>query len=84
MDNKHFAFDRQNYILLGISAAIIVVGFLLMSGAGSDETTFNADIFSARRVKVAPVVCLIGFLSMIYAVMRRPKDGADTKEDETE
>lgn len=84
MDNKHFAFDRQNYILLGISAAIIVVGFLLMSGAGSDETTFNADIFSARRVKVAPVVCLIGFLSMIYAVMRRPKDGSDTKEDETE
>ena len=49
-------------------------GFLLMTGPASTETAFEPDIFSARRVKVAPVVCLIGFVSMIYAVVRKPKE----------
>jgi len=53
--------------------AVVIIGFLLMSGAGSSETAYNPDIFSARRIKVAPVVCLLGFVSMIYAVVRRPK-----------
>ena len=44
-----------------------------MSGSGSTDTNYNPDIFSARRIKVAPVVCLLGFVSMIYAVVRRPK-----------
>jgi len=54
--------------------AVVIIGFILMSGSGSTDTLFNADIFSARRIKVAPVVCLIGFISMIYAVARKPKD----------
>ena len=54
--------------------AIVIIGFLLMSGSGSTDTAYNPDIFSARRIKVAPVLCLIGFVSMIYAVVRRPKD----------
>jgi hypothetical protein len=54
--------------------AIVVLGFLLMSGSGSTDTAYNPDIFSARRIKVAPVVCLIGFVSMIFAVMYKPKD----------
>ena len=45
-----------------------------MSGAGSDETVFDNDIFSVRRIKVAPVVCFIGFISIIYAIIRKPKD----------
>jgi hypothetical protein len=45
-----------------------------MSGSGSTDTTFNPDIFSVRRIKVAPVVCLVGFVSMIYAIIRKPKD----------
>ena len=45
-----------------------------MSGAGSTETSFNTDIFSATRVKVAPVVCFFGFISMVYAIVRKPKD----------
>lgn len=65
----------MNYILLAIGMAVVIVGFLLMSGDGSTETAYNPDIFSARRIKVAPVVCLIGFVSMIYAVVHRPKDG---------
>lgn len=74
MDKKNFAFDRMNYILLAIGMAIVVVGFILMSGGGSTQEAYNPDIFSARRIKVAPAVCLLGFVSMIYAVIRKPKD----------
>ena len=69
-----FAFDRINFILLAIGMAIVGVGFILMSGGGSTEEAYNHDIFSARRIKVAPAVCLLGFVSMIYAVIRKPKD----------
>ena len=68
MDKKNLAFDKMNYILLA------VLGFILMSGGSSDETAYNPDIFSVRRIKVAPVVCLLGFVSMIYAVIRKPKN----------
>ena len=73
MDKKDFAFDKMNYILLAVGMAIVVLGFILMSGGGSTDTIYDPDIFSARRIKVAPVVCLLGFVSMIYAVMRKPK-----------
>ena len=64
----------MNYLLLAVGMIIVVIGFLLMTGPASTETAFEPDIFSARRVKVAPVVCLIGFVSMIYAVVRKPKE----------
>ena len=70
-DKQKFAFDKVNFILLAIGMAI--VGFLLMTGPTSSETVFEPDIFSVRRIKVAPVVCLFGFISMIYAVLRKPK-----------
>ena len=54
--------------------AIVVIGFLLMVGPNTTDTTFEPDIFSARRIKVAPIVCLFGFVSMIYAVVRKPKE----------
>ena len=89
MDKRNLAFGRMNFILLAIGMAIVVIGFILMSGAGSSDTTFDPDIFSARRIKVAPVVCLFGFVSMIYAVMYRGKDdyattGGDSQPKETE
>ncbi len=74
MEKHDFAFDKVNYILLAVGMAVVVIGFLLMSGPGSSETMYEPDIFSVRRIKVAPVICLIGFVSMIYAVVRRPKD----------
>lgn len=78
MDNKNidktnFAFDKTNFILLAIGMAIVVIGFLLMAGPGSTDESYNPDIFSVQRIKVAPVVCLVGFVSMIYAVMKKPK-----------
>ena len=74
MDKKNFAFDKVNYILLAVSMVVVVIGFLLMVGPNSSETAFEPDIFSVHRIKVAPVVCLIGFVSMIYAVVRKPKN----------
>ena len=74
MDKKNFAFDKTNFILLAISMVIVVIGFLLMVGPNSSDTVFEPDIFSVRRTKVAPIVCLVGFVSMIYAVVRKPKD----------
>ena len=74
MDKKDFAFDKINFILLAVGMAIVVIGFLLMVGPNSTDTTFDPDIFSARRTKVAPLVCLFGFVSMIYAVVRKPKE----------
>ena len=74
MDKRNFAFDKTNFILLAVGMAVVIVGFLLMAGSASTDTAYEPDIFSARRIKVAPVVCLLGFVSMIYAVIRKPKD----------
>lgn len=74
MDKRYFAFDKVNFILLAVSMVVVVIGFLLMVGPNSSETAFEPDIFSVRRIKVAPVVCLAGFVMMIYAVVRKPKD----------
>ncbi len=73
MDKKDFAFDKVNFILLAVSMVIVVLGFLLMVGPNSSDTMFEPDIFSVRRTKVATVVCLFGYVSMIYAVVRKPK-----------
>lgn len=74
MDKRDFAFDKMNYLLLAVGMIIVVIGFLLMTGPVSTDTSFEPDIFSARRTKLAPVVCLFGFVSMIYAVVRKPKE----------
>ena len=60
MDKRNFAFDRLNFILLAVGMAVVVIGFLLMSGPGSTDAAYEPDIFSTRRIKVAPVVCLVG------------------------
>ncbi len=74
MEKRNFAFDKVNFILMAISMLIVVLGFVLMSGSGSTETHYDPNIFSSLRIKVAPVVCFVGFVSMIYAVARKPKD----------
>ena len=74
MDKRNFAFDRINFLLLAVGMLIVIIGFILMSGGNSTDTHFDPAIFSVRRIKVAPVVCLVGFVSMIYAIIRKPKD----------
>ena len=71
--HNEMPFTRMNYRLLVIGMVIIVLGYILMSGGGSgDPNVFNAEeIFSPRRITVAPIVCLVGYLFVIYAIMRR-------------
>jgi len=73
MDKKNFAFDRTNFILLAIGMAVVILGFILMSGSGSTESRFNPTIFDTRHIRVAPIVCLAGYVFMIYAIIRAPK-----------
>ena len=73
MNKQKFAFDKINFILLAVGMTIIILGFLLMTGPGSTEGYFEPDIFSVRRIKLAPVVCLFGFLFMIYGILRKPR-----------
>jgi len=73
-EKRDFAFGRMNYILLAAGMLVVVLGFVLMSGDSSTTEAYNPDIFSARRIRVAPVVCLVGFVSMIYAVVHKPKE----------
>lgn len=80
MNNKNFAFNKTNFILLAIGVAIIVIGFILMSGSGSTEEAFNPDIFSARRIKVAPAVCFVGFVFVAFAIMFHSKKNENENE----
>lgn len=80
-------YNKKNYILMILSALIIVVGFVLMSGGGSpDGVTYNPEMFSWRRIVLAPLVCIVGFALMVYAIMAKPsgedlvcKEPLDTK-----
>ena len=75
----------MNFILLAVGMTIVILGLILMSGSGTTETEFNPEIFSARRIKVAPVVCFFGYLFIAYAIIRKPKDGGEVeKTDEIE
>ena len=71
---QKFALDKLNFILIAIGIVIIIAGLLLMTGPSSTETHFEPDIFSTRRIVVAPLVCFVGFVFMIYAIMFRSKE----------
>jgi len=77
-DNKeklNFALGRENYKLLAIGFVIIVVGFLLMLGGKSeDPNEFSDKIFSFRRITLAPLVVLAGFIFEIWAIMKKPEN----------
>ena len=66
---RNLAFSKINYILLIVGLAIIVVGFMLMSGESTTEEAFNPDIFSDMRIKIAPMVCLLGVIFEIVAIL---------------
>lgn len=70
-----FALSKENYILLAIGFVIILIGFLLMMGGRSeDPNIFNSEIFSFRRITLAPLVVLFGFVFEIYAIMKKPSE----------
>ncbi|MDR0681807.1 MAG: DUF3098 domain-containing protein [Dysgonamonadaceae bacterium] len=75
MDKKQFTFGKENFILLAVSLFVIIIGFVLLSGGKTtEETGFDPSIFNARRLFVAPVIIVIGFGSVIYAILKKPKE----------
>ncbi len=75
MKNSKGFFSKQNYILLGIGVLVLVIGYLLMMGGGAeDPTEFNDAIFNAQRITVAPILVLFGYMFVIYAIMKKPKE----------
>ncbi|MEY8485866.1 DUF3098 domain-containing protein [uncultured Parabacteroides sp.] len=75
MAKRDFAFGKENFILIAVAVAIIAIGFMLMSGGGSqDPAGFNPEIFSSRRIVVAPAVTVIGFVLMIFGILKNSKN----------
>lgn len=80
MTKRDFAFGKENFLLIGVAIALIVIGFVLMSGGGStDGVSFNPEIFSTRRIVVAPIVTIAGFALMIVGIVKNSKN-KDTAE----
>ena len=70
---QEFIFQRKNYLFMFLGIAFIALGFILMSGGGSDDPTiFNPDIYSFRRIKLAPTLVLIGLGLQVYAILLNP------------
>jgi hypothetical protein len=71
---KRMPLGRRNYMLMLIGVGLIIAGFLLMAGGGSDNpVVFNEKMFSFRRITLAPIVVMAGFALEVYAIMSRPK-----------
>lgn len=68
------ALGRKNYIFMLIGFGLIVLGFILMSGGGSDDpNVFDYSMFSFRRITLAPITVLAGFALEVFAIMKRFK-----------
>lgn len=66
-------FGKINFYLMGGCVALIVLGFALMSGGGTDDYTFNPEVFSTRRIVVGPLLSFLGFVAMAFAILYTPK-----------
>jgi hypothetical protein len=74
-EKGNFALGAENYKLLAIGFVIIIIGFLLMIGGKSPSPDkFSDNIFSFRRITLAPIVVLAGFIFEVWAIMKKPKD----------
>lgn len=71
---QEFLFGKRNYIIMLIGLAVIALGFILMAGGGSDDPkVFNPEIYSWRRIRLAPTLVIIGLGIEIYAIFANPK-----------
>tara|TARA_B100000886_G_scaffold319100_1_gene259609 strand:- start:335 stop:559 length:225 start_codon:yes stop_codon:yes gene_type:complete len=74
MKNNKFVFGKRNYKFMIIGIIFIALGFILMSGGGSDDPNiFNEEIYSFRRIRIAPLIVIIGFAIEIYAILTKPE-----------
>ena len=77
MENNHkeFPLRKINFQLLAIGFVVVIIGFMLMSGGGSDDpNVFSPDVFSFRRIVLAPIVIVLGFVFEIFAILYKPKN----------
>ncbi len=73
MAEKQFLFGRKNYTLMAIGLALIIIGYLLMSGGASEDVdTFNYDMFSTMRIRIAPMIVIAGFAVEAWAILAKP------------
>jgi len=71
---REFIFQKKNYMFMFIGLAFITIGFILMSGGGSDDpNVFNDEIYNFRRIRLAPTMVLIGLGIEVYAILLNPK-----------
>jgi hypothetical protein len=85
MEKRERPFSRVNYYMMGGCLALIVLGFVLMSGGGSTvENGFNPEIFSTRRIVVGPMLSFLGFLLMAFSIVWMPKKKVKSDSEETE
>lgn len=83
MTKRDFAFDKENFLFIGVAILLIVIGFILMSGGGSkDGISFNPEIFSKQRISIAPVITVCGYGLMIYGILAPNKKSRNKEEDE--
>ena len=70
--SQDFPLEKQNFIIIGIGVALVIIGFFLMSGGGAeDPTEFSEEIFSARRMYVAPLTILLGYGAVMYGIIKK-------------
>ncbi|MEN8138418.1 MAG: DUF3098 domain-containing protein [Bacteroidota bacterium] len=73
MTEKQYLFSKKNYLLMGIGLALIALGYFLMSGgATTNPEIFNEEMFSSMRIRVAPLVVVVGFAVEIWAILAKP------------
>ena len=68
-----FIFENKNYTVMVIGLVVIALGFILMAGGGSeDPSVFNPEMFNWRRIRLAPILVIIGFGIQVYAILLNP------------
>ena len=78
-DDNQKPLVKQNFVVIAIAGAMIVLGFLLMLGSGSTADQFNPDIFSTRRIVVGPFITFLGFVGVAIGIILKPKTKDQTK-----
>ena len=72
--SEDFIFEKKNFQVMLVGIIFIVIGFVLMSGGGSDDpNVFNPEIYNFRRIRLAPTLVLIGFAIQVYAILLNPR-----------
>ena len=75
MKKKNFLFNKNRYRILIVSLLVIGIGFILMSGGASDDpNVFNDEIYNFRRIRLAPLIVIIGFTLCIFTILKKPKN----------